>query len=216
MLMEQVAQYGGETKNWKDIARVFFPGKSALQVKNCWHNAKKPKKNKGRATRRASSLPPPPALASPALFLVPPESAAAPSTLTRSRSRAIAQFTNGPAMAISSHSSPLLVQLPVGNTKSRQSSSNAPLLTRVEPVASAVSLNSTSATTSTGGSSQKPSMAVSSSRKRSHSFVRWSMREDTILKQAIEVEGPTWEVIATKYFGNTRTDEQCKNRWTKV
>jgi Myb-like DNA-binding domain len=225
LLMTVVAQHGNGPKNWIDIAKVYFPGKSVLQVKNCWHNAHKRKKNQGRApsSRSITPVPPPKPVSRqhiPAPFLVP-ESATTttPSTVTRSRSRAMAQdAANVPNTAMTT--APGLFQPPFSSIKSH-SNSTSPPVTRVAHVVAAVSANATS---STGGRSrllsrdiaQKSNMVVSTFRKRSHSFVRWSMREDNILKQAFEMEGPTWEEIATTYFGNTRSDEQCKNRWTKV
>jgi Myb-like DNA-binding domain len=46
--------------------------------------------------------------------------------------------------------------------------------------------------------------------------VRWNDNEDERLKQAIELEGHAWTLIATKHFGNFRNKHQCKSRWSKV
>jgi Myb-like DNA-binding domain len=46
--------------------------------------------------------------------------------------------------------------------------------------------------------------------------VRWNREEDSRLEQAVELEGPAWALIATKYFGNTRSQHQCRSRWKKV
>ena len=50
-------------------------------------------------------------------------------------------------------------------------------------------------------------------------FQRWTEVEDSILVQAVELEGGQihdWKKISHKYFRGSRNANQCKGRWKKV
>jgi Myb-like DNA-binding domain len=47
----------------------------------------------------------------------------------------------------------------------------------------------------------------------------WSLSEDDLLKDAIQLEGGPpypWKYISQQYFGSARTATMCKSRWNKV
>lgn len=45
---------------------------------------------------------------------------------------------------------------------------------------------------------------------------RWTKEEDSRLRQAVEILGSDWTAISVDHLGNSRTEEQCRQRWTKV